>query len=125
MELARFVAFNARLDVPDKAGVTARPHLIAERRNALNNFGPDSIEYLLAARELEGPTYPHAVHYLHTWLEEVYGTSGESMNGLNRVSYTTLRDWAFLRGVRLRWSEVVALRWFDSIRRNPPHEGDI
>jgi hypothetical protein len=117
------VAQQARLDRPQRDGTVPRQHLLG-----LVKRWKDATDPVQVARraqweaELDGPPVPPALAYLLEWLDELYGRSGATMDGLAPLSYSTMQAWAALTGRHPLPHEVQALMLLDLVRRNPPPE---
>lgn len=75
------------------------------------------------ARAPTPPDYPHEVHYLREWVNEVHGHSGYRPDGkLMPVTHTTLRDWARNTRRRPLPHEIDALIELDTVLCLPPTE---
>lgn len=127
-ELARLIEYvtaNARLDKPGKDGKTPRAHYAGSARR-LREQGQYDARAMAQAEELEeilaGPECPPAMKYLLDWLDELYGRSGATMDGLAPLSWPSIESWARMTRRSPLYHEIMALMLMDSIRRDPPPE---
>jgi hypothetical protein len=108
-----FMAHHARLDALAKDGASNRSHLESAARRGVAS----------AIQALEGPDYPHSVHYLREWVTELHGQSGHTSVGtLVPLTFTTVDAWARMTGNRPAPHEVVALLELDRTLCYPPDE---
>ena len=115
-------AHQAALDRPLKGGGSERDSFEGTLTMARRKHGEESPQYAAALADLIGPSHSGALAYLKAWSDELYGRSGVGMHGLNPLSYSTIADWARLKGVTPLPHEVDALIALDSVRRHPPED---
>jgi len=120
------LAYHARLDVAGKDGkTTGRMHLVGLARRYREQGKHDAALQAKAdeiEEELAGPRSPPALQYLLEWLEEVYGRSGTTMDGLAPLSWSCLDSWARMTQRDPTHAELLALLLLDATKRNPPPE---
>jgi hypothetical protein len=68
---------------------------------------------------LLGPDYPPELDYLRSWVRELHGRSGVGMSGLSPLTYSTIADWARLKGFVPEPHEVDALIALDAVMLYP------
>jgi hypothetical protein len=107
------------MDTPGKDGTTPRQHVagMVKRYRDVPEWAARVARW---EAELAGPPVPPALQYLLEWLDELFGRSGATMDGLAPLSYTTVRAWAELTDRCPRPHEVQALLMLDAVRRHPP-----
>ena len=72
-----------------------------------------------AIRALDGPECPESLAYLQGWIYELFGRSGEGMNGAARLTYATIVHWAALLDRTPSIADVEALLLLDAVMMHP------
>jgi hypothetical protein len=110
-----YVAWETKLNTPDKDGVTLRS--MQEERLRRN---------LPGAREaLEGPMFPLDMEHIYLWNQELFGRSGIGMSGVAPLSYGAISDWSRLTGNSPEPDEIQALLRLDAVMRHPPEDKPV
>lgn len=113
------MAHCALIDKPDTNGATDRDTLTVREQQLRRTHGVGSDEHNKIQAELEGPSCPESLEYLRDALDDVFGRSGTTMDGLAPLSWATVEYCERNGGTRLDFLEKSALFTLDTVRRHP------
>lgn len=73
-----------------------------------------------ARAELDGPPYPHALRYLHSWAMDLHRARRYGRGGGEPVTWVDLQAWAQMTGRTPEPHEVEALLTLTHAMAHPP-----